>query len=298
MAYYLEKNEPFSEGIRRIGAEQNDMAIEALAGDDNLHNGIHKARKHFKKQRALYRLIRDEVGHKMYKEGNVFYRGLGRKLAPLRDITSRIETVGLLQEQFGNMVNGEAFDTLRALLEEERQAIRERELKEGNEVEETIQLLREESGRLLHLPVRDHCLKQTIGSLQRVYSRGYKGFQRSLGDPTVEEMHEWRKRVKYLWYHYRLLRQAWLRVFRAYKKETKVLADYLGDYHDLALLMDKMDSYGERLPGEAHRVLAAIAQGHKSKLLEDARELGALVYTESPGAFAGRMRGLLKDNLL
>ncbi|MCO6491282.1 MAG: CHAD domain-containing protein [Phaeodactylibacter sp.] len=298
MAYYLEKNEPFSEGIRRIGAEQNDMAIEALAGDDDLHNGIHKARKHFKKQRALYRLVRDEVGHKLYKEGNVFYRDLGRKLAPLRDITSRIETVALLQEQFGNMVNAEAFDTLRALLEEERQAIRERELKEGDQVEETIRLLREESGRLLQLPVRDHCLKQTVDSLKRVYARGYKGFQKSLDDPTVEEMHEWRKRVKYLWYHYRLLRHAWLRVFRAYKKEIKLLADYLGDYHDLALLIDKMESYGDRLPAETHRILSAIARGHARKLLEDARELGALAYTESPAAFAGRMRGLLKDNLL
>ena len=58
---------------------------------------------------------------------------------------------------------------------------------------------------------------------------------------------------------------------------------------------------GEALRKEvaaAHVDLSAIAQGHKSKLLEDARELGALVYTESPGAFAGRMRGLLKDNLL
>lgn len=298
MAYYLEKSESFSEGVKRIGMEQNNMAIDALANDDDLHSGIHKARKHFKKLRALYRLVRDEAGHEVYKEGNVFYRDLGRKLAPLRDITSRIETIGLLQEQFGNMVNSEAFDILRGLLDEERKAIKEQEVEEGNKVEEAIELLREERGRFLQLPVRDKCLKQTIGSLHRVYRRGYKGFERSLGSPTVEEMHEWRKRVKYLWYHYRLLRMAWPRVFRAYKKETKVLADHLGDYHDLALLMDKMESYGEELPEEARRVLAAIAEGHKHKLLEDSRKQGALVYTEPPKAFAKRMKGVLAGNLL
>ncbi|MCB9035876.1 MAG: CHAD domain-containing protein [Lewinellaceae bacterium] len=298
MAYYLEKSESFSEGVKRIGMEQNNMAIDALANDDSLHNGIHKARKHFKKMRALYRLVRDEAGPRAYKEGNALYRDLGRKLAPLRDITSRIETVGLLQEQFGGMAGAEAFDTLRALLEEERQAIREAELEQGNIVEETIDLLREKRGRILRLRLRDRCLKKTISSLRRVYRRGYKGFQNSLDDPSVEEMHEWRKRVKYLWYHYRLLRQAWPRVFRAYKKETKVLADFLGNYHDLALLMDKMDAYGERLPEEVRRTLSTVAESHKTQLLEDARQLGSLVYNEPPKAFAKKMRRLLKGRLL
>ncbi|MCB9287837.1 MAG: CHAD domain-containing protein [Lewinellaceae bacterium] len=298
MPYYLEKNESFSEGIKRIGLEQNNMAIDALANDDSLHSGIHKARKHFKKLRALYRLVRDEVGHNIYKEGNVFYRDLGRKLANLRDITSRIETVDLLQELFGNMVNQEAFEVLRSLLEEEREAIREEEVEEENKVEDAIELLRQERNRFLELPVRDRCLKNTMASLHRVYQRGYKGFHKSLGNPSVEDMHEWRKRVKYLWYHYRLLRQGWPRVFRAYKKETKVLADFLGDYHDLALLMEKMESYQEHLPAEARKVLSALASSHQHELLKKARKAGKLIYAEPPKAFIRRMREILDGNLL
>ncbi|MCB9049409.1 MAG: CHAD domain-containing protein [Lewinellaceae bacterium] len=298
MAYYLEKNEPFSEGIKRIGMEQNNMAIDALANDDDLHNGIHKARKHFKKLRAYYRLIRDEVGYSVYKDGNVFYRTLGRKLASLRDITSRIEAVGFLRVQYGERISAEAFEVLLALLDEERETIRATEEEGENQVEETIELLHRERGRFIELPVRDQCLKNTIASIHRVYERGYKGYKRSLGDPSVEEMHDWRKRVKYLWYHYRMLRQAWPRVFRAYKKEAKILADFLGDYHDLALLMEKMEDYQERLPEEARRILSASASHYMLKLLEESRKLGALVYNEPPKVFAKKMRRVLKENLL
>lgn len=298
MAYYLERQESFSEGISRIGLEQNNMAIDALAGDEDTHAGVHKARKHFKKLRALYRLARDEAGRKTCREGNAFYRDMGRRLAGLRDITALIEAVHLLQERFGTMVETETFDMLLALLEEERQAVLQAQVEEQDQIEEAIRQLQQARERFLQLPLRDDCLPEIITALRRVYRRGYKGHQKAAGAPSVEDMHDWRKRVKYLWYHYRLLKQASPRVFRAYKKVANQLSDTLGDYHDLALLDEKIRAYKRQLPKETRRLLRTLIKGHQGQLLEGSRRLGDIFYAESPRAFARRMKRMLKGNLL
>ncbi len=46
-------------------------------------------------------------------------------------------------------------------------------------------------------------------------------------------MHEWRKRVKDLWYHVTLLQDAWRPVMSALADEAHELSDRLGDEHDL-----------------------------------------------------------------
>ena len=297
MAYYLERQERFSEGIQRIGLEQNKMAIDGLANDDDPHGGVHKARKHFKKLRALYRLIRDEVGPEVYRQGNTFYRDLGRRLASLRDITSLIEAVALLQKRPGTIAENEACYLLLALLEKERQAILQTHTAEDSLLEQAILQLQENRHRFLQLSLRDDCLPEIIAALRRVYQRGYKEYHKALGTPSVEDMHEWRKRVKYLWYQYRLLKQASPRVFRAYKKIANPLSDILGDYHDLALLDEKIEEQSRQLPEEARQLLHELIGAHLGRLLEESRRLGAIFYAETPEAFIRRMQSTLKGNL-
>lgn len=296
MAYYLEREEGLSEGVRRIALEQNHMAIDALADDEDPHGGVHKARKHFKKLRALYRLVRDELGHKAYRQGNVFYRDMGRRLAGLRDITSLMEAASLLKEQPG--AEAEAFAPLLALLEKEREAILQAQVGEDNLIEEAILQLRQNRGRILQLLLRDDCLPKIITGIHRVYLRGRRAYKKAMGNPSVEDMHEWRKRVKYIWYHYRLLRQAWPRVFRAYKKSAKELSDILGDYHDLALLDVKVEQCSGELAEDVRRILLAASREQQDKLLREARRLGGLLYAEPPKLFARRMRSILEGNLL
>ena len=52
----------------------------------------------------------------------------------------------------------------------------------------------------------------------------------------MESLHEWRKRVKHLWYHHTLLRSLWPPVMEVTGDEAHALSDHLGDDHDLAVL--------------------------------------------------------------
>ncbi len=295
MSYYLEPGESFSRGIARIGAEQNDKALNALEEHQRLRKGIHKARKHFKKLRAIFRLIRDETGQGYYKPSNVFYRDRGRELAPLRDITSLIEAVAALEGQFGNQVKKATFSNLRELLEAERESAREELVQEGDRLEEVVEELRRARQWFVSVPVSDDCLADTVKSLRRVYKRGYQRFREAEeGGASPEQMHQWRKRVKYLWYHHRLLKQTWPVVYKAYAKAIKRLSDLLGDHHDFALLEKKIADLSENLSRDTCRVLRALCRQEQQRLEEEAVALGRRVYAESPDAFARRQRQWMK----
>jgi len=298
MSYYIEKGEAFSEGASRIWMEQHHKALNALADEKEIHKSIHKARKHFKKLRAIYRLVRDEIGPKRYKAGNVFYRNLGRKLENMRDITSRIETLELLEEQFGHLMADDALKPLLEQFQQERRQLTEAQYEDGQRVDNVIRELQENRERFLELPISDEILSNLLKSITRVYKRGYKGYQNSLSSPSVEEMHEWRKRIKYLWYHHRLLRKAWPKVMNAYRKEIKKLSDYLGDYHDLALLQNKINNMNTDIPKANEKLAYALCEEEKKVLLKTSMKLGSQVYAETPKAFSRRIEGILCSHLI
>lgn len=294
MSYYIEPYESFSAGIARIGAEQNEKAIEALDNPEQLHKGIHKARKHFKKLRALFRLVRDETGQGYYKSSNVFYRDRGRELAPLRDITSLVKSLDMLEEAFSSQVKKKAFDDLRELLEEERQSIRQKLIDDGSRLQQVTKQLKDARSWFMTMPVEDGHLEDTVHSLRRVYKRGYKRFQKAQKDPTPYQMHQWRKRTKYLWYHHRLLKKTWPRVYKAYAKSIHDLSDLLGDHHDFTLLAQKIERLGPQLSDNTCWVLRALCQERQAVLAKDAFDLGPLIYAEHADAFARRQQEWLK----
>jgi CHAD domain-containing protein len=57
-------------------------------------------------------------------------------------------------------------------------------------------------------------------------------------DPSTENLHEWRKQVKYLFYEFQVLRPVFTEELTIYESKLDKLADYLGEDHDLAELGD------------------------------------------------------------
>ena len=57
MIFSLMRYEAPSDSLRRIVLDQIDGAILQLARDDNLNEGIHEARKHFKRVRAVVAVV-------------------------------------------------------------------------------------------------------------------------------------------------------------------------------------------------------------------------------------------------
>ena len=140
----------------------------------------------------------------------------------------------------------------------------------------------------------DDCDDDTlVAGAARAYARGREAFAAARQDPSPERLHDWRKRVKDLWYRQRLLADAWPGPVKAFADECDRLGELLGDDHDLAVLaalLSAADADAEAAPPSVNvnRMLELIA-ARRDQLKDEAFALGRHVYAEKPKAFARRM---------
>ena len=111
---------------------------------------------------------------------------------------------------------------------------------------ETLTAARE---RVAGWPLHADGFEAFEGGLRRNYRRGRRGFKAAQELPSAEHMHEWRKRVKDLWYHVTLLQDAWRPVLSALADETHELSERLGDEHDVSVLRDWAHEHASALNG-------------------------------------------------
>lgn len=291
MSYRLKTQETIPAGIKRIADKQIESSIHNLTRSikANRAEAIHSARKHFKKLRALVRLVRDDVGKAAYKQENVCFRDAGRELSTVRDAKVRIETLDNLLKRYQDSVDAEQFEGIRHILVDVYETARKSKSPSQREIDAIVSELEAAQTRIQAWGLDDDWAAFK-GGLHRVYQRGYQGYDLIGEQATPENLHEWRKRVKYLWYHLRILSPMWPKTLNALKKQTKKLADLLGDDHDLTVLRTFIMDDPEMFVDESELgVLLALMQRRQAELQTRARFLGQRIYAEKPKHFTKRM---------
>jgi CHAD domain-containing protein len=280
-AYRLKQSEPLPEGLARVARGRIDNAIDELRGksDSTPVEAVHEARKDMKKVRALLRLARDELGKQTFARENACFRDAARELAGARDSDVMLETLGELE-----LPPGEGWE-LRKLIQAgpAQNGAGDREAAARG----AVAILKEARKRVDDWPLERDSFDAVEKGLERTYRRGRRDFAAAREEPTVEAFHEWRKRVKDLWYHHTLLRLIWPPVMEAAGDEAHELADRLGDDHDLAVLA----AWVEEHAGAGPEFFEAVEQRRKG-LQTEAFSLGSRVYAEKPKAFVSRMKQL------
>lgn len=290
MGYRLKRDETVEDGIRRIALEQIDKALAEI-DDDSLdrHETVHQVRKRCKKLRGLVRLVRPVFP--AYRCVNACYRDAAGELSFIRDAQAIIETFDDLVESAGDTVDPGAFQSIRDELVSRRD-----ESDAGREaVESAIAGFRDmlvasrddiDGWRLEADSGRAVC-----GGAKKTYKRARKAMLLAREQPTTAAFHEWRKRVKYHWYHAKLLQGCWPKLVKAWAREAKKLADRLGDEHDLAVLherlIDQPEKFGDR---ETLQVFSGLIERRRATLRAAAYRRGRFLHVDKPGAFERRIR--------
>jgi CHAD domain-containing protein len=290
MSYRLTMTQTPGDELRRCAAEQLAEARDGLAaatGADRAE-AVHEARKSLKKTRSLLRLARPVIGPKRFKAVNAALRETGRTLSGTRDADVLIEVVDDLGERYVGQVPAAAFDSLRAAVTEAVRAPASGQ----DPIPAAIQQLNAVYDDIPNWPVDRATWDTVVDGLARSYARGRAGMGAVDEDPTVELRHDWRKRVKDLWYQERLVADAWEPVLTAYAEEAHVLSELLGDDHDLAVLHDAITSGRVQAGPEADAILELVER-RRDELLRDGLVLGRRIYAESPKAFAKRTKAYI-----
>jgi CHAD domain-containing protein len=292
MTYRLSDDDTPSAGLRRSAQEELDDAIRQLTEgmDADPVIAVHEARKSLKKVRALLRLARRELGEETYARENAALRDAGRRLSDTRDADVMLQTFAELSKRAVGHVPQTTLSKVRQGLRGPRRRSRPAALRLlAGEVAEELRSARErsEEWRL----ERDDWRLVSRG-LERAYARGAAAMPRGGRRPSVEDLHEWRKRVKDLWYHTRLLKPIWPDLLEATAEEAHRLSELLGDDHDLAVLRERLTTdelFTTGLPADLGPLIDVI-DARREELLDEARLVGRRLYAEKPKAFTERMR--------
>jgi CHAD domain-containing protein len=293
MAYVLDLNGRLAPTARAAAGERLEkgaaaMRAHAQAGDPV--EAVHDARKEVKKARALLRLVRPGFDRRTYRRENRTLRDASRTVAHVRDADVMVETIDALHERFAGQLPAHAFTALRERLARDAEASRAGASGElGAELKAALEAV---ASRVPEWPLDGAGWPDARKGVARAYRRGRKAFKAADADPSAEKLHEWRKRVKDLWYHERLLKRAWPAVLSAQADEAHALADLLGDDHDLAVLADRLRE--DPATEHADEVLELIRH-RREELLAQARALGRRVYAEKPKPFARRLKRYMRS---
>lgn len=287
-AFVLYLDETVPDGIRRIARGQLDRAHAGLAESPKrkLATAVHDTRKSFKRLRATVRLARAGLGDDVYRHENAALRDGGRHLSGARDASVLTETLDQLQKASGNVLPDGATAKLRDQLEHER----EQALTSLRADEAMVAAVVEEIGqartRTAAWSFESEGFDSLEPGLRRIYRRGRKAMHRAQSDPTDENLHEWRKRVKDLWHAEQLLRAAAPKKMKKLARRTHVLADVLGDDHDLSELRLSVQRHDDSFDDHAAQAAQiAVIDRRRGELQRQAFALGERVYGRRPKKF-------------
>lgn len=289
-AYRLKRKEGTADGLRRIARGRVEKAGARLddVGDEQLADAIHGARKDLKKVRAILRLLRGELGEKRFKAENRRYRDAARLLAESRDAEVKLETLQALGEDAGASFPASAALAWRQALEADRDRVAAARGEAASRIERARAAIEAAGGGISHWPIGNDSWRLLEPGLDRSYRDGREAFGRAQTEGSAENVHEFRKRAKDLWYQLRLLHDAWPGLLEPTAEQAHDLADLLGDHHDLAVLAEDLEGRAEL--AASREDFRGLIEARQAELLEAALELGERLYAEKPKHFRRRLR--------
>ncbi|MBV9303154.1 MAG: CHAD domain-containing protein [Acidobacteriaceae bacterium] len=285
MPYRLKASESVPEGIRRIVLEELDSAQDQLGRNGrNRDEAIHEARKSVKKIRGAVRLVESDLGA-IYRDENRRLGDLGRKLTELRDAAAIIETFDAVVGKYKDSLQNEALASVRRGLDKSK-----RETERNSDVDKVVKgalaTLKATAKRVSSWPLKSDGFSAIEPGLRARFRRGRETMAVAQKDPTPENYHEWRKRVKDHWYHIRLLESLWTDVMQAREASLHDLETWLGDDHNLVVLRDKLaDKNGHYGDQKDVQFFVMLADQYQRELREKSISLGERIYEEKPREF-------------
>ncbi len=309
MGFQLKAGESLIDGIRRIALEQIDQALEQLSNPSfDRDIAVHDARKICKRLRAVLRLIRDEVGYEYYRQENIRVRDASRLLAPLRDSAVMVEALDSLLTRFRDIettslpaelpvnlaqlvsVPEKNFVSLREKLIQ-RHHNYSRQILETDAVPQFITAFRQARLNVADWPIQQESFDTISGGLHRVYRRGCLRMAKAAKTTSVEALHDWRKRVKYLWHQLEIIQPIWPVMLTELAESLHALSSFLGDEHDLAELQRLIIQVPALLSDERQQQqLFTMIDYRRKEFQAEAWSLGTQLYADEPEIFVNCMR--------
>jgi len=281
MPFRFKKSESPTKAVRRVCRERVGAALNCLRRPGR-PAAVHGARKEIKKLRAIFRLVRGEIGAGAYRKNMKALRAAADCLATTRDARVMLKAFEKLTGSLARKFTG-----IKTALQEN--ARREaRQFRKKNSVAQAELLLRKTGRRVNGSKMKATGWGAMEPGLKQSYQQGREASRLARTQPGPENFHEWRKHVKDLWYYFGLLQAVLPAATRAMTDQLELLGEQLGEDHDLFLLQEFTAKHCAARAMEVESVNRLIASRQK-KLRAAAVKFGSRFYAETPARFCRRL---------
>ncbi|MSU34586.1 MAG: CHAD domain-containing protein [Pedosphaera sp.] len=281
VAYRFKRREPVPDAFVRIVDEQFLGLIANLRKETGA--GIHEARKHCKRLRALLKLMAS-LPKAAVAKADAALEKVAWALAPVRNAEVRLHTLDSMLNRADVPVRAE-LTLVRSQLAREATSARRLALKSAD-LRDIVAMAIAAQARVRALPIVHKGWRALAPGLHDTYQRGRKVFAVALDDASPEVRHRWRRHVKSMGYHLRMFQSTDPRKLGMLAREFEAL----GDEHDLILLGEHLEARGKR-----HRTLAS-SEGltelicrRWNDLRRSADTFGRALYKAKPREFEAQM---------
>lgn len=286
MTYRIAKGENLAKAFGRIADEEIDLAISQLQGRDP-GEAVHDARKALKRLRALLRSLRDACPENLYRLENRRLAQAAHTISPTRDLEVQLEILDKLRQE------NHAGDLVRRQLERRQKTC----IRRLPAVRKKVCGMLQASRQSLHsLPIGQASPADVAASLRRLYKQGRNAFHEARQHPTPQNLHESRKKAKWLGYAFELIEGTRCNKVSGWRKRAENLAETLGDDHDLFLVWTTLREAHHALPKRDFRLLAKRIARQRAKCQEKALKIAKHLYREKPRSFGQQVGQFLRHD--
>lgn len=266
--------------IDRHLADLDEMLAGVTTAD--VDEVIHDTRTGMKRMRAILRLIRSSIGKPAYRKANVQSKDLAGALAGNRDARVRLDTIDLLLPEIENRA---CRVRLRSpFAENYRQACQVTgELQSLRQARQRLRRLQQQTGQWRLKRFNRHALMHAIES---EYDQGRAHWSQIQQPPEAEELHEWRKEVKRFYYQVSLLFPDGGNAQRA---RLKQLGEYLGQLHDMHILLEYIASHRPLFWTDDLLHLGKVAQRREQILMDMIWRLAPKAYGDPAPRYSRKL---------
>ena len=262
----LQRHETLDAGLTRIARETHGHLADSTA---DIATRVHETRKRLKEIRAVLRLGRFGLDGD-FSGLNIALRDTARKLASAREADALVAMAGSLRGMTKDRLERRALTRVARLID--------------RPVEDVD--LTDLAARLPAITFTAHGTRWFERGLRRTYRSGRSAFREARAAPNAAAIHEWRKRVKDLWYEAQIVAPAWPEVLNARVEMLHDLSRLLGDHHDVWALHAHVVENRRRFGKVTIRRIAAVAERRLIEIERAIFEKWAFAYAESPRSWS------------
>jgi len=259
----------------------------------NVGQVIHFSRQTCKKCRAILRLMRDSMGYAAYYRENRNLRDLQRELARFRDADVQLRVFRRLS---GNLPENTMKGWYSGLMGKAKKnySVELGYLKDGDRAAQISNRTRSAAAQITTYQLSGQGFGMIDKGLSRIYRQGREmGYRVFSEDAEDQEVHNLRKKAKYLQHQLTFLSGLYLSLFTAMSRTLEQLTENLGYYNDLCLARNSIREYAveNHLEHKEYGKLLSMLNEELQKLKDDSRQIYVNAYSEPPGAFIRRIGG-------